>query len=361
MIKLALLMAVFSLFPRPAQAFPELVRYGYVNCTSCHVSPSGGGVLTEYGRQLSAEALSTWSTEDESAFLYKAVPTPQWLNIGGDLRAVEIYRNTPQVWAFRFLNMQEDLELAGTYDKFTADVSGGLYMGNFESRRYYLNYRPTDEISYRFGKFRQAYGLMEPDHTTPITRGLGWDEDTESYNFEAAWMGANLNVILTANFGPMGSTVIPDEMKEKGLAARVGVPFKENYLVGASYFHGVSETANRDVAGPYAMLGFTHHSFLLSEFDFQSVNPSAMSNSTGWVTWNRLDYEFMQGLHGYLTYQLTRPDFQASATQTSAYGIGSQWFPRPHFEFDLLWQRQSEPAFPDDTLDYVVLLLHYYL
>ncbi len=346
---------------RPARAFPEMIRYGYVNCTSCHVSPSGGGVLTDYGRELSAEVLSTWSKEGETAFIYGVVPTPSWLSLGGDVRAVELYRNTPQVTASRFINMQDDLEAAGAIGRFTIDASAGLYMNNFESRRYYALYHATDELSLRFGKFRQAYGLMEPDHTTPITRGLGWDEDTESYNLEAAWLSDKLNVYLTGNFGQLGSDMIPANMWERGIALRLGVPFSDRYLVGFSYFHGVSQTWNRDVAGPFAMLGFTKHFFLLSEIDFQKIEDSTLLDGTGWVTWNKLDYEFIQGLHGYLSYELTRPLFAYSGAENSAYGIGSQWFPRPHFEFDLKWLFQSTPAFPGRTSDYAVLLLHYYL
>src|SRR5687768_13058242 len=31
-------------------ALPVMVRLGYPNCASCHVSPQGGGLLNEYGR-----------------------------------------------------------------------------------------------------------------------------------------------------------------------------------------------------------------------------------------------------------------------------------------------------------------------
>src|ERR1700722_15897581 len=51
-----------------AFAFPEMARHGYTQCTACHVSPAGGGVLTEYGRELSSDLLSTWSHGNESAF-----------------------------------------------------------------------------------------------------------------------------------------------------------------------------------------------------------------------------------------------------------------------------------------------------
>src|ERR687896_341750 len=33
----------------PAAATPNMIRLGYPNCQSCHLSPQGGGLLTSYG------------------------------------------------------------------------------------------------------------------------------------------------------------------------------------------------------------------------------------------------------------------------------------------------------------------------
>src|SRR5580692_4135785 len=34
----------------PAAALPTMIRLGYTNCSACHFSPQGGGLLTLYGR-----------------------------------------------------------------------------------------------------------------------------------------------------------------------------------------------------------------------------------------------------------------------------------------------------------------------
>jgi hypothetical protein len=34
----------------PALASPTMIRLGYSDCATCHVSPQGGGLLTSYGR-----------------------------------------------------------------------------------------------------------------------------------------------------------------------------------------------------------------------------------------------------------------------------------------------------------------------
>ncbi len=45
---LALLLALT--LPLRAHAYPWMIRHHYTNCGSCHVDPSGGGILTTYGR-----------------------------------------------------------------------------------------------------------------------------------------------------------------------------------------------------------------------------------------------------------------------------------------------------------------------
>lgn len=37
-------------YPRDAQAYPWMIRHGYGGCATCHADPSGGELLTKYGR-----------------------------------------------------------------------------------------------------------------------------------------------------------------------------------------------------------------------------------------------------------------------------------------------------------------------
>src|SRR5271170_3463367 len=80
-------MCSFSAF-----GFAEMVRHGYTQCTACHVSPAGGGILTAYGRELSSDLLSTWSRPNEGQFLHSAVGAhlaEKGFLFGGDIRAVQ--------------------------------------------------------------------------------------------------------------------------------------------------------------------------------------------------------------------------------------------------------------------------------
>ena len=53
-----------------AFGFVENVTHGYPNCVACHVSPSGAGLLNDYGRSLSKELMSTWGWQGSEGPLF---------------------------------------------------------------------------------------------------------------------------------------------------------------------------------------------------------------------------------------------------------------------------------------------------
>lgn len=61
--------ALFALFfAKPAAAYPWMIKHGYSNCATCHADPSGGELLTVYGRVMSDAFLSMpWKREDGAA------------------------------------------------------------------------------------------------------------------------------------------------------------------------------------------------------------------------------------------------------------------------------------------------------
>jgi hypothetical protein len=363
---------IVVLFPSRALAFPEMIRHGYPNCTSCHVSPTGGGVLTPYGRQLSKEVLSTWGTDQETLFI-DYVKTSDNLNLGGDLRGAQIYQNSPTLVNASFINMQEDLEAAYTYKKFTFDGTVGYNnLGTPEnaldrviSRRHYVMYQADDQTAIRVGKFNYAYGINTSDHQLLIKSGLGIADDSipgssETYNIEASWLGDKMNLYAT---GILGRPDEQDYHREKGGTVTASIAPGETYKAGMSYLYAYSDLGtNRHVMGPWGILGFTPKFFLLSEFDFQgSHQDTNLTENRQWgmVDYLRLDYEYFQGFHGYLMQELARYDFKDPSTLSKVYGIGVQWFPRPHIELDFEWQLQMTAAVQGYS-DFAFALLHFY-
>jgi hypothetical protein len=202
--------SIFLSLPIFGYAFPENIRHGYFSCTSCHVSPSGGGVLTPYGRSLSAELMSTWGSPKSSGFLFSdsedESKNPPWFRANIFTRGVQTRRDSPTVEKTQFIPMQGDLEAGVDIEQFAAIVTMGYRaryasqskdLGELFSRRHYLLYRPSENVSVRAGKFMFSFGLNGPDHITATRRGLGWDQGSESYNLELSYLSEKISSILT--------------------------------------------------------------------------------------------------------------------------------------------------------------------
>jgi hypothetical protein len=344
-----------------AFCFPELVRRGYANCITCHVSPTGGGTLTTYGRSLIPEVLTTTGTEAQSKFLYGAIDLPDWLLGGGDFRILAAQANFNGASILKLvIPMQADVEAAASVGKFTFDASGGINNDiNPISRRHYVLFHATDEIGLRLGKFMPAYGINTEAHAIAIKRGIGKDQATETYNLEASLISENYDIFVTGIFGRPDK---PSVGAERGVAVSTSLFFGERFKTGLSYYYGYRDIESRHLAGPFAILGFTPHIFMLVEIDYQWLSaPAGPGRTTGIVDDIRLDFEVVQGIHFYLTQEYSEIQFTNPNTFSDAYGIGAQFFPWPHVELNTTFQKQRIGGSSTPFGDFYWVMLHYYL
>ena len=86
-------LAAVGLFSAAASAYPTMIRHGYTQCATCHTDPSGGTLLTQYGRAQSELLLSSrWGAAKEaepastSKFLFGLLTTPESVALGGWIR-----------------------------------------------------------------------------------------------------------------------------------------------------------------------------------------------------------------------------------------------------------------------------------
>lgn len=342
-----------------APGYPEMIRHGYASCTACHLSPNGGGVLTPYGRSLSREVLSTWGTESETGPFYGLATVPEPLLVGGDVRWMQTYINNSVTEAARTILMQADAELAANLEKWAATATVGRGAnGGVTSRRHWVMYRPTEKISVRAGKFLMAYGIPDANHSLTTRKGIGFDQGSETYNVELAYQGETYEAFATFSVGR------PDDDAQKrdtAGALRFARTFGETYKVGLSAYYGGTQGTTKALVGPYAMLGFTKHSFLLGEMDAIRSKTAAGVSSWGYAQSLRVDYEWVQGFHTYLLEEYLKRNFDDPKTEEIGLGGGLQWFPRPHLELMALYQKRKLAMMAPDFGDYAWLQLHFYL
>lgn len=359
-------LAIALIVAETARAFPDLIRHNYVNCTACHVSPTGGGVLNAYGRAMSREVLSAWGTEREGEFLHGALPEgtqPEWLQIGGDLRTINIHKESPSKISERWFVMQATPEVAVTAGGF----SGAIALGQADpatrsvrwvSPRYYLQWNPLDELAARAGRFVPVFGIYVPYHTLPTRQGLGLAPGDEKDALETVWSGESWNFALSVGRTPEGP--VPAANRESLFTAQVNRNFGGSYRVGFSLLRGTSEAQSREAIGAHALLGLSERWAYLSEFTLQTTMPSGGRRASGLYHFSQLLFEVSRGWNLYLLEDYLKSDLDDSLTLTNSIGPGVRFFPRPHFEIDGVFLKKRIASVADRYDDFAWLMLHYY-
>lgn len=348
-----------------ARAFPEMIRNGYNNCVSCHVSPNGGGVLNDYGRSIVREELAIWKSGDENnrehLFAYGAIadsPISKWLKGGGDVRLLYLYRDDSIATQTRTLLMQADVEAAAVLGKTTLVAAVGAGRGRdeveFGAREFYALYTADDYWRVRAGRFVPDYGINTPDHITltrdPIRIATGFETD----NLELSRIDERWNFIATGRFGRVGSKAGIDD---QGFAFQASYATSERVRFGLNTLYGDNDFEKRWLYGAFGLFGITERLFASTEIDYIH----RVGRKNGLATTQKVSYELQDGLWLYGLQEYGHSALGMTGFETEVYGLGLQIFPRSHFELNLAYEKRRQPATQADAYDYAWLMSHFYL
>ena len=371
--KLSLLIFILMLpLSTVVYAFPEMIRHGYTSCTACHVSPSGGGIVTAYGRSISKELLSRWSYEGEEQILHGLVKNENvrsWvdgsrergLNISGDFRFLQTHVETSTYKQGRRFPMQRDLEVAAKFNNISLVTSYGLIYNPREEdkidlRRIYGLWNASDNISLRVGRFIPIYGIIFSDHYLSIKQGLQFGQGSERNSAEANFVYEGWSGNISYSKAPRSKVFLQEE---EALTVGVNWNFNETSRIGANYWIGDFLGVKRDVTGINALIGFSKKLYALSEIDFQVQKPDGSESVKGLRYFQRGGYEITRGFHLVAQAEGAQSDLDNSTTKFYSFGAGFNFYPRPHFEAQFMWTRPKYYA--QDFTDSAFLILHYYL
>lgn len=92
-------------------------------------------------------------------------------------------------------------------------------------------------------------------------------------------------------------------------------------------------------------------------FKIKKIKSSVVEQSE-YVTSNKVNYEYVRGLIGFLSYDLA--NLNPTNIRKFAYGAGLQFFPRPHFELISTWQKEEIVHLKSQS-DLFSFVLHSYL
>lgn len=356
------ILILLLLFTGSAYSFVENTTKGYANCMACHISPNGGGILTDYGRSLSAELMSTWRVAKGFEQPYYGVASnSKHLLLGGQFRTIQVYAENNQVKLKRRFTMQNNLEFALKY-------SGALLVGTigrregpesdeekgeFLSERHFLLWEVSPEARLRVGKFRQHFGINHPNHTRFVKNNLGFGSNSETYNFEYShffdWGEINTSTSLGKFYEDPN-----DDDGRRNLALNLTHYLGGNSRLGLSLLREKSDQYKRGIFGANALFPLSKSLSFRSELDFE-VKKILQNNSYQETEWglygdHQLVWQVYRGIFSYLIFEHAQSNLSENLTQINSPGVGFQFLPIPHFEFQLEYQRRlykREPSNPE--------------
>ncbi|HEX2686171.1 MAG TPA: hypothetical protein VHN14_06115 [Kofleriaceae bacterium] len=358
--------ALVAVAVQRAEAFPELTIRGEVaRCTMCHVSPGGGGILNEYGRNEAGDLLSRGG---DGGFLHGAWTPPSWLLLGGDLRAAALaYDDTQATEGLQLaaFPMQADLRAAVQAGPFAVVVTGGLRgstrlysksAANYvQSSEHYAMWTASSGAYVRAGKFFPVQGLRLPDHTLYVARYTGLDLFEQPYGADAGYVGDAWEV-HAAGF-------VHDPIVDVGRRESGGVFYaelhREAWAVGVQGRFGTGEEGTRALGGMTGWVRGPGKLVLLGELDVindQIANASAVKRGVGLLG---VDQKLANGVALFGWYEQYQEELSLRSALHQGAGLALKIYPRAHWE--LIIEGELQHVGPRGNVGLAMFQAHYYL
>ncbi len=381
-------------FSQNAHAYAWMLQHGYTACSTCHADPSGGELLTPYGRVTSDLILRMHygaPAKDDPppspGVFWGAWEPPEPLLVSGSYRNLYVIRPNQPGHEVAFVPvMQADLYgqlrlgkfrlggslglskvTAGSANARAAQVTAGQGNElNLIARNYYAGYEFSSEFLLRAGRLNLPFGVRIPEHTAWVREATRTDrESDQQHGLALAYVGEHMR----AEFMGIGGNfqLGPDQFRERGYSA---------YVEGIANSHLAAGISSKVTFAEVDRLTYEAntlrqaHGLTLRAAPFDNLSLLAEVDAlfrtnadAGYVGFAQVNYEAIQGLHVLVTGEILDQGLAQSALVTSTgYGepnlggwLSLDWFFFKQLEFrtDLITR----------TTDKFTLIgqLHFYL
>lgn len=272
---LAIVIAVCALAGR-AEAYPQFQLSFDQTCTGCHLSPDGGGLLSENGI-MTAEMISQWGTNPE--FMYGVIDPPEWLVIGGDFRGMAGYLKTPQRYLYAF-PMQADVYGAVYKGGFSLHATAGLRPARPDepltrvwAREHFVQWQSeagaSEGLWVRAGQFMPVFGLRLAEHPAYTRRYGGTPLYAETYGVSASLVKAKYEAHAS---GFIDNPLTESVLRSSGGALYGELRLAEKTLVGGGAMLTVSDFEHK-YRGALTAKHYLASPGILLQAEVQLVNP----------------------------------------------------------------------------------------
>ena len=358
-----------------ASAEPTFLSKQYPRCTACHYSPSGGGLLTPYGRSLSREEISTFgrqgpaapaaaTTRGEEGFLYGALPNDSPLQLGLDARPSHLEveaagRSLPD----RSFLMNLDLQAAWRQDRWTvygtvgrAPEPGG---GAFVSYEHWVAWQASERVTVRGGRYLPAYGVRFADHTSFARAGRDLAEDDQVYGVE---VGVSTDrALLQVSVGPGRAASLLDDDGREALTAsgRLQLDLGPRTVVAASVLHRARSDAAPRSTDTGLSFGYAPTEWLTTWTHADVRLQRLQTSGRSYIFAHQTSLEAVRGVWLRVSPQTRWTDTDPRGeVRRMVYGL--DLYPRTHWHVNLSYYRDRQP-FGGRRIRTFLAQLHLYL
>ena len=252
----AVVVLVIVSFARRADAYAWMIRHGFTDCQTCHADPSGGGLLTPFGRLIGNSTLRTlYGRNDNGAnddFL-SLVPLPDAVLLGGDARYFYYTRKQKSPGAPGTVtndNFLMQADATGQVKVWRLRANGSIGYGdtgaryaeittatkwNLVSRVHWLgvDLGANDEVLVRAGRMNLPFGIRSIEHEFWV-RNLTLTDTNEDQQDGLA-IAINVPHWRAELMGILGNYQIsPDVFRQRGYAGYIEYAPLRTLGVGAS-------------------------------------------------------------------------------------------------------------------------------
>ncbi|MCC6993254.1 MAG: hypothetical protein IT370_01365 [Deltaproteobacteria bacterium] len=353
-----------------AEAYPHFqLSSGTVACNQCHFAPAGGGLLTGWGRDESADTVSRGG---DGRFLHGWVELPRTLQLGGDFRLAGLVNDVgasdgAELAAFPMqVQLNARVGGRGAWSLVASVALRGRVRGSdeqplssfFVSPEHYVYWRPRSKGPYaRLGRFAIPYGLRLVDHTTYVRRWLGFGLFDEPYALSGGVVRKDWELHATAFVSDPLRGAAREEFGGALLYERHG----PRLAWGLSARAGVADSDTRLTAGPF-MRWWLPGAKLMLMAEVGAVR-QLFNVVDGADRWQLASYAGpvwvpTRGVYAGAAYELFDEELELGDTERHAGSLWVAYHPRAHFEVMLSGRSQLVGA--DDAAHTALLQVHYY-
>lgn len=382
----AAVMAFFLLAPRYAAAYPWMIRHDYNVCSVCHTDPSGGNLLTAYGRSLSQTLLSSelLAKRDEEPgtfkdFAFGLVPMPESLQAGAFIRNGYIANYSGgSLRDDRTLKMRADLEAHAQFGAVRVDGQIGVLPGESATfgreaqlnratgddlavvaRTYWAGYELNDgDALVRAGRLYMPFGLRNIEHNSWVRSATKTDiNQNQQHGVSYYWSNGVYRAEAMAVLGNF--QLRPDEFRERGVVAYVErrISGKQAFAVQMQALRSASDaltlsggSLTRQSYGAFYRLVPHERVALMAEANLLVNGFEKAGTELGHVAFLQADYEPLNGFHLMATVEELKNAIRSDEQRLGAW-LSTAYFPVPHTELRLdgIW-RKTGSADPSMTI-----------